>query len=158
MLSGVRPPEICCLLLSLSVRSGLISRQLFPPSVVTCTCWLPTYTLLWSWGEMVSGASQTNRYLSSAAGQPPVLTGQISTWCACRVRRSIRVTIPPNEPEPEALDQTTSGSSGSGVAQPLSPPATENHSERAIVPPPPKPPVRLLLGTRYEGPSCRLPY
>src|SRR3990172_6534838 len=52
-----------------------------------------------------------------------------------------------------------SGSSGSGVAQPLSPPATENHSERGMVPPPPpKPPVRLLLGTRNEGPSCRLPY
>src|SRR5574342_75381 len=70
MLSGVKPPDSCCLLLSLSVRSGLISRQLFPPSVVTCTCWLPTYTLLWSWGEMVSGASHTNRYLSSAAGHP----------------------------------------------------------------------------------------
>src|SRR3990170_6227887 len=71
--------------------------------------------------------------------------------------------MPPTEPEPEALDHMMSGSSGSGVAQPLSPPATENHSERAMVPPPPpppppKPPVRLLLGTRYEGPSCRLPY
>ena len=37
MLSGVRPPEICCRLLSLSVRSGLISCQLRPPSVVRCT-------------------------------------------------------------------------------------------------------------------------
>src|SRR3990172_7389323 len=79
MLSGVRPPEICCRLLSLSVKSGLISRQLLPPSVVACTYWLPTYTLLWSCGEMVSGASHTNRYLSSAGGHPPVLTGQTST-------------------------------------------------------------------------------
>src|SRR5438128_11292281 len=28
MLSGVRPPELCCRLLSFSVRSGLISCQL----------------------------------------------------------------------------------------------------------------------------------
>ena len=51
-----------------------------------------------------------------------------------------------------------SGSSGSGVANPLSPPPTVTHSEREIGPPmPPKPPVRLLLGPRNEGPSCRLP-
>ena len=37
MLSGVSPPEICCLLLSFRVRSGLIICQLFPPSVVTWT-------------------------------------------------------------------------------------------------------------------------
>ena len=41
MLSGVRPPEICCLLLSLSVRSGLITCQLLPASVVMWTNWLP---------------------------------------------------------------------------------------------------------------------
>ena len=41
MLSGVSPPEICCLLLSFSVRSGLITCQLLPPSVVMCTNWLP---------------------------------------------------------------------------------------------------------------------
>src|SRR5437870_12072845 len=32
MLSGVNPPELCCRLLSFSVRSGLISCQLCPPS------------------------------------------------------------------------------------------------------------------------------
>src|SRR6266542_1061283 len=48
MLSGVRPPELCCLLLSFSVRSGLITCQLLPPSVVRCTTWLPAYTRLWS--------------------------------------------------------------------------------------------------------------
>src|SRR3990172_4585948 len=88
MLSGVRPPEICCRLLSFSVRSGLISRQVRPPSVVACTNWLPTYTLLWSLGEMVSGAVHTKRYFKSAAGQPMVLSGQTSTLRACRVLRS----------------------------------------------------------------------
>src|SRR5512135_1938786 len=46
MLSGVRPPELPILLLSLRVRSGLMTCQLLPLSVVTCTNWLPTYTLL----------------------------------------------------------------------------------------------------------------
>src|ERR1035437_9415484 len=45
-LSPVNPPEGPCRLLSFSVRSGLISRQLCPPSVVMCTYWLPAYTLL----------------------------------------------------------------------------------------------------------------
>src|SRR5260370_3506971 len=61
ILSGVSPPEICCRLLSFRVRSGLMICQLFPPSVVTCTYWLPTYTLLWSWGEIVIGNSQLKR-------------------------------------------------------------------------------------------------
>ena len=34
MLSGVSPPELCWRDLSLSVRSGLITCQLWPPSVV----------------------------------------------------------------------------------------------------------------------------
>src|SRR5512143_135252 len=42
MLSGVRPPEICCFDLSLRVRSGLITRHVTPLSVLTWTCWLPT--------------------------------------------------------------------------------------------------------------------
>src|SRR5215208_6344384 len=46
MLSGVRPPEIFWRLLSFRVRSGLMRRHVFPPSVVVCTCWLPTYSLL----------------------------------------------------------------------------------------------------------------
>src|SRR5712691_5434577 len=46
ILSPVSPPENPCRLLSFEVRSGLITCQLFPPSVVTCTYWLPTYTLL----------------------------------------------------------------------------------------------------------------
>src|SRR3569623_631791 len=46
MLSGVRPPEIFCFDLSLRVRSGLITFHVLPPSVVSCTTWLPTYTVL----------------------------------------------------------------------------------------------------------------
>src|SRR3981081_2251784 len=42
MLSPVSPPENPCLLLSFVVKSGLISCQLLPPSVVWCTYWLPT--------------------------------------------------------------------------------------------------------------------
>src|SRR5712692_5444578 len=42
ILSPVRPPENPCLLLSLVVRSGLMSCQLWPASVVWCTYWLPT--------------------------------------------------------------------------------------------------------------------
>src|SRR5215469_4121979 len=69
-LSGVRPPEICWRDLSLRVRSGLMICQLLPPSVVACTNWLPTYTLLWSCGEIVTGNSQLKRYFTSAAGAP----------------------------------------------------------------------------------------
>src|SRR5512138_2644182 len=41
MLSGVRPPEISCFDLSLRVRSGLITRQVRPPSLDMWTNWLP---------------------------------------------------------------------------------------------------------------------
>src|ERR1051325_1036777 len=40
ILSGVRPPEICCRLLSFRVRSGLMTFQLWPASVVMWTYWL----------------------------------------------------------------------------------------------------------------------
>ena len=42
MLSRREAAGDCWRLLSLSVRSGLITCQLCPPSVVWCTCWLPT--------------------------------------------------------------------------------------------------------------------
>ena len=61
MLSPVSPPESTMRLWSLSVRSGLITSQLWPPLRVRCTCWLPTYTLLLSCGEMWIGASHTKR-------------------------------------------------------------------------------------------------
>src|SRR5687768_11020608 len=152
MLSGVRPPEICCMLLSFSVRSGLMTCQLRPPFVVTCTCWLPTYTLLRSCGEIVRGIVQMNLYFTSAAAAPPVRSGQTSTLWPCRVRSSNRTTMPPRLPDPEELDQMMFGSTGSGVARPPSPPPTACHSLRSIVPP-----LLLLLGPRHDGPSCWLP-
>src|SRR5262245_8200253 len=45
-LSVDTPPELCWWVVSLRVRSGLITCQLDPPSFVTCTTWLPTYTLV----------------------------------------------------------------------------------------------------------------
>src|SRR5512147_1914536 len=108
---------------------------------------------LWSCGEIVNGASHTNRYLTSAAEWPPVDSGHTSTFWPSRRRRSMRVTMPPRAPLPDAVDQTMFVSTGSGVAQPLSPPNTPCHSLRAMVLP-----VRLLLGPRYDGPSCLLPY
>src|SRR5215469_5530310 len=157
MLSGVSPPEICWRLLSLRVRSGLIICQLLPPSVVTCTSWLPTYTLLWSWGEMAIGNSQLKRYFTSAAGAPATYSGHTSTsrsWC---VRSSKRVTVPPMLPDPVPVDQTMLLSTGSGTAKPLSPPATGCHAPRGIWLPKKPPDCRLLLGPRHDGPSWRLP-
>src|SRR3989441_11669480 len=69
-LSVVTPPELCWCVVSLRVRSGLTTCQLAPPSVVTCTTWLPTYTFVWSWGEMAIGNVQFQRYLRSAGRQP----------------------------------------------------------------------------------------
>src|SRR5574339_997279 len=152
MLSGVRPPEIFCRLLSFVVRSGLIVCHDCPPFVVRCTCWLVTYSVLLSCGEISNGNVHWKRYLSDSAGQPPVLCGHTSTLRMMRVRTSMRVTMPPRAPEPDALDQTMFGSLGSGVANPLSPPPTANQSPRAILLP-----YSELLGPRDEGPSCRLP-
>src|SRR3989475_11389862 len=107
---------------------------------------------------MVNGMVQTKRYFSSAAVDPLLWSGQTSTLRPCPVRKSKRSTMPPTLPEPEALDQMMLLSTGSGVAQPLSPPATDCQALRGMPPPKPPPPVRLLLGPRYEGPSCLLPY
>src|SRR5512143_3338398 len=128
MLSGVSPPEGTCRVLSLRVRSGLISFHVTPPSDVECTCWLPTYTVLWSCGEMVSGKVHTKRYLRSPAGHPIVACGQISVLRAVPLRTTEGETIPPTLPIPEAPDHTMAGSLRSGVAQPLSPPPTVPHT------------------------------
>src|ERR1700760_158462 len=57
-LSCVMPPESPWWLLSFNVKSGLIVFQVWPPSVVSCTYWLPTYTCFESKGEIVSGMFQ----------------------------------------------------------------------------------------------------
>src|SRR5437868_989305 len=105
-----------------------------------------------SCGESSKGASQMNRYFTSAAANPPVDCGHTSTFAPVFDRRSNRTTMPPRLPEPDAVDQTRFVSTGSGVAKPLSPPCTACHMLRGIAPP-----VRLLLGPRYDGPSWRLP-
>src|SRR6266513_3358970 len=69
-LSVVTPPELCWCVVSLRVRSGLITCQLAPPSFVTCTTWLPTYTFVCSCGEMAMGNVQFQRYFMSAGRQP----------------------------------------------------------------------------------------
>src|SRR5262245_15806454 len=111
---------------------------------------------------MVSGIVQLNRYFSSAGGHPPVASGQISLRRPCRSRTSYRTTMPPTLPEPEALDQTTLLSVGSGVAHPLSPPPTPCHTLRGIPsgpppPPPPPSPERLSPIPPCDGASCLLP-
>src|SRR6185295_4686129 len=107
-----------------------------------------------------SGNVQLNRYLFSPAGTPIVASGQISTSRACRVRRSKRSTVPPRLPYPVPVDQMMLSSVGSGIAQPLSPPATECHNPRGIGPASAWSDClgsRLLLGPRVDGPSWRLP-
>src|SRR5260370_19874194 len=125
---------------------------------------------LWSWGERVSGNVQLKRYFSSAAGQPVVRRGQTSRVRVVLVRASQRVTTPPRLPVPVPLDQTMSGSWGSGVAQPLSLPPTMDHMPRVMSGSSASTPrslssgvsafrpCLLLLGPRVDGPSCRLPY
>src|SRR6185503_20890345 len=151
MLSGVKPPEIFCRFLSLVDRSGLIVCHDWPLLVERCTCWLVTKIVLLSCGEIRIGKVHWKRYFNDSAGQPPVLCGHTSTLRTMRVRTSMRVTMPPRAPEPDALDQTMFGSFGSGVAKPLSPPPTANQSPRAM------PSFNELLGPRDEGPSWRFP-
>src|SRR5205814_4216130 len=69
-LSVDTPPELCWCVVSFRVRSGLITCQLEPPSVVRCTTWLPTYTFVCSCGEMAMGNVQFHRYFMSAGRQP----------------------------------------------------------------------------------------
>src|SRR5687767_8399559 len=111
--------------------------------------------VLWSCGEMCSGASHTKRYRTPSAG-PFDCCGQTSTLRNWRRSSSKRTTIPPTIPEPDAVDQTSLELVGSGVAQPLSPPPTECHIPREM--PAPRPlNTREFDGPRYDGSSCLLP-
>src|SRR6266850_1307266 len=97
---------------------------------------------------MVSGMVQTKRYFSSAAVEPLLWSGHTSTLRAWPVLRLKTSTMPPTLPDPEALDQMMLLSTGSGVAQPLSPPATLIHALRGMMPAPPPPPAPVRLGPR----------
>src|SRR5437899_490778 len=132
MLSGVRPPEICCLLLSFVVKSGLIVFQVMPPSLLMWTNWLPAYRVLRSYRETTNGMVQLKRYFTSPAGHPSGLSGHISTLRDMPALTSYRATMPPTLPAPDAVDQTMLLSKGSGVANPLSPPPTVCHIERGM--------------------------
>src|SRR5204863_2959807 len=96
------------------------------------------------------------RYFRSEAMCPLAWSGHTSTLRACPVFRLKTSTMPPTLPDPDALDQMMLLSTGSGVDQPLSPPAIFIQALRGI-PPPPKPPAPVRLGPRYDGPSWRLP-
>src|SRR6185312_4466596 len=87
-LSSVRPPELCMWAVSSVVRSGLMIVHVLPPSVVRCTYWLPTYTVLWSNGESASGCVQFQRYLALSAGESRERSGHGSTEKDCLERRS----------------------------------------------------------------------
>src|SRR5947209_5385824 len=105
----------------------------------------------------------TKRYFRSLATSPLISTGHTSTLRAWPVFKLKTSTMPPTLPEPDALDQMMLLSTGSGVAQPLSPPAIPIQVLRGIgapkpppppPPPPPKPPPPpVRLGPRYDGPS-----
>src|SRR3972149_4323954 len=105
-----------------------------------------------SGGGISHGAPQMKRYYTPAAACPAVDCGHTSTLAPVRVRRSNRTTMPPRLPDPDAVDQTRFVSTGSGLPKPLSPPCPPCHMLRGICPP-----ARLLLGPRYDGPSCRFP-
>ena len=64
--------------------------------------------------------------------------------------------MPPSDPDPDALDQTMSGFTGSGVAKPLSPPPISLHIPDCIIPECHQFSVLDLLGPFIEGPSCLL--
>jgi len=65
-----------------------------PPSDVAWTYWLPTYTVLWSCGEIAIGNVQFIRSLICPALAPIVLSGQTETERDMRVRASYRSTTP----------------------------------------------------------------
>src|SRR5580693_8531861 len=101
------------------------------------------------------GNVQLKRYFTSPAGEPTVDSGQISVSRAVRVRSSYRSTVPPTLPKPVPVAQMLL-SCGSGIAHPLSPPATECHMPRGIGLETSSSDcfaMRLLLGPRVDGPS-----
>src|SRR6185437_4544809 len=87
-LSSVRPPELCILAVSAVVKSGLITLHVWPPAVVRCTYWLPTWTVLWSQGERAIGCVQFQRYLALSAGPSSARSGHGSTEWDCLDLRS----------------------------------------------------------------------
>ena len=106
MLSPVRPPELPMRVRSLSVRSGEMTCQLWPPSWVRWTCWLP-----------VDGVV-VRRNVKRRVPHKPVSPLPRVRWIdGARLRHSgtgagspQRTTISPTLPDLDAVDHTMLGS------------------------------------------------
>ena len=107
--------------LSLSVRSGLITCQLWPPLVVRCTCWVPTYTVVIVRRDRESECP-VEAVLQISAG-PDAWSGHTSTRAIWRLLSSKRFDGPADAPGAGCRSTRRMLSTGSGIAQPLSPPS-----------------------------------
>src|ERR1035438_10312850 len=125
----IGPPDVACRDLSLVVRSGLITVQVLPSSVLLNKRCDAAYSVLGACGENSSGKVHWKRSFRSSAGCPMGLSGHGVTLRSCPVRWSYRVVKPPYDPA-----NTTLGSLGSGAIQPLSPPPTSNQARSSLGP------------------------
>src|SRR5256885_4058905 len=128
-LSVDTPPELCWCVVSFRVRSGLITFQLAPRSVVRCTNWLPAYTCVWSCGEMATGNVQFQRYFRSAGRHPYAASGHTRTLRAWRGRTSETSSPPASQPR-----HTTALFPLSGAPKPPSQPPLPRHQPSAMPP------------------------
>src|SRR5271157_3648133 len=82
------PPDDCCLLLSFSVRSGLIGFQVRPRSSLLKSTFPPAYSTVGLNGETAKPAFQLKRYGDSAT--PPPLKSRGYGWMSstCSATRS----------------------------------------------------------------------
>src|SRR5208337_1948612 len=100
------------------VRSGLICLHLCPPSRVVHSVFAAKYRRCGSSGEKTTGSVRITRKFGEPSG-----TGRM--FCAWVVRRSYRVSLPPN---------TMSESTGSVTTYPYSSAATGCQSRKVISP------------------------
>ncbi len=160
MLSGVSPPESVCRALSFSVRSGLITCQLWPPFVVRCTYWMPAYTVLWSCGEMAIGNVQLKRYFRSPAGhadgrlRPDLDFARLPRALVEALDGAAEAAVAGAAgPDDVVVDRVGHGPSALAAGDRM-PQAARNRpagsSSDCFA-------IRLLLGPRVDGPSWRLP-
>jgi hypothetical protein len=91
----IGPPEGPSVFGSCRVRSGLIRRQLSPPSVVRQTCCDDTYSARGFTGEKRIGYVHCQRSLSTADSSPWNMRGYGLTSRSCPVRRLSFDSSPP---------------------------------------------------------------
>ena len=87
-LSITSPPDDSCFDRSLVDRSGEMIVHVCPPLVVRWITCEPTYTVLWSCGEIVIGKVHWKRYFRSFGATPYPASGHGSTARDMRVCRS----------------------------------------------------------------------